>query len=112
MLICFLIYVLGLVSITCCAMICHILDRNATVPPSYQAATSEGMKKKVAKSFPKLTHATNDDKIGKLADWAICLSESTAGSKFQVLSQGDHGFHVTCIDKWLEFTPLVARFLW
>ncbi|CAI9753336.1 unnamed protein product [Fraxinus pennsylvanica] len=101
-LLCALICVLGLVAVARCAWIRRISGRNSAVPPSSHASANKGLKKKVLKSLPKLTYAANDDKIGNLSDCAICLSEFTAGDEVRVLPQCGHGFHVSCIDTWLE----------
>ncbi|KAL2499205.1 RING-H2 finger protein ATL8 [Abeliophyllum distichum] len=100
-LLCALICVLGLVAVARCAWIRRISGRNAPVLPSSQAVANKGLKKKVLKSLPKLTYAANDDKIGKLSDCAICLSEFASGDEVRVLPQCGHGFHVACIDTWL-----------
>ncbi|XP_022857534.1 RING-H2 finger protein ATL8-like isoform X1 [Olea europaea var. sylvestris] len=101
-LLCALICVLGLVTVARCAWIRRISGRNAAVPQSSQAAANKGLKKKVLESLPKLTYAANDDKSGKLSDCAICLSEFAAGDEVRMLPPCDHGFHVACIDTWLE----------
>ncbi|XP_073284712.1 RING-H2 finger protein ATL8-like, partial [Primulina huaijiensis] len=105
-LLCALICVLGLVTVSRCTWIRRIYGRTVASPP--EAAHSprpanRGLKKKVLKSLPKLTYGEDGEYAGKLADdCAICLAEFASGEEIRVMPQCGHGFHVGCIDMWLE----------
>lgn len=101
-LLCALICVLGLVTVSRCGCLRRLrlpspALASQTTPPS---AANKGVKKKVLKSLPKVT-ATEESAV-KFSDCAICLSEFTAGDEIRVLPQCGHGFHVSCIDAWLR----------
>ncbi|KZV40839.1 hypothetical protein F511_29191 [Dorcoceras hygrometricum] len=105
-LLCAVICVLGLVTVSRCAWIRRICCRTLVAPPSVShppRAANRGLKKKVLKSLPKLTYGEENEYAGKLADdCAICLAEFATGEEIRVLPQCGHGFHVGCIDMWLE----------
>lgn len=98
-LLCALICVLGLVAVARCAWIRRISDRTARNSGPPPPAANKGLKKKVLKSFPRLTYSSDD--AGKFSDCAICLAEFVDGDEIRVLPQCGHGFHAGCIDTWL-----------
>lgn len=105
-LLCALICVLGLVTVSRCTWIRRICGRTVASPPAVAVpprAANIGLKKKVLKSLPKLTYGEDSEYAGKLGeDCAICLAEFATGEEIRVLPQCGHGFHVGCIDMWLE----------
>ncbi|CAN4081133.1 unnamed protein product [Withania somnifera] len=77
--------------------------------PSSEKLTNRGIKKKALKTFPKalktfpiITYATELRHPGLDCECVICLSEFEIGEKSKVLPKCNHGFHVKCIDKWLN----------
>ncbi|KAL0724250.1 hypothetical protein Bca4012_038849 [Brassica carinata] len=102
-LLCALICVLGLLAVSRCTWLWRIATSNSgqTHQPPV-AAANKGLKKKVLRSLPKLTYSPDSPPADKLADCAICLTEFSAGDELRVLPQCGHGFHVSCIDTWLE----------
>lgn len=108
-LLCALICSLGLNSIIKCALRCSSIVSSSSSSSSSATATARlantGIKKKALKTFPTITYAPNDD-LNKLpgmdTECVICLSEFSAGDKVRILPKCNHGFHVRCIDKWLN----------
>ncbi|KAK6775516.1 hypothetical protein RDI58_026517 [Solanum bulbocastanum] len=71
---------------------------NQTNPSS----TNKGIKKKALKTFPIITYTTELNHSRLNSECVICLSEFIVGEKVKVLPKCNHGFHVKCIDKWLN----------
>ncbi|KAK4708230.1 hypothetical protein R3W88_029155 [Solanum pinnatisectum] len=70
--------------------------------PTNPSSTNKGIKKKALKTFPIITYTTELNHPGLHSECAICLSEFIVGEKVKVLPKCNHGFHVKCIDKWLN----------
>ncbi|KAM0067869.1 putative transcription factor C2H2 family [Helianthus debilis subsp. tardiflorus] len=103
-LLCALICVLGLFSVARCAW----LRRGSTDTrrnPNLTAA-NKGIKKKILQTLPKFVYNKDNNRCeiaGKsFTDCAICLTEYADGDEIRVLPQCGHGFHVGCIDLWLN----------
>lgn len=102
-LLCALICSLGLNSIIRCALRCSSLvssDQSNDNPSARLANT--GIKKKALKTFPTINYTTELKLPGLATECAICLSEFATGERVRVLPKCNHGFHVRCIDKWLN----------
>jgi E3 ubiquitin-protein ligase ATL10/75/76/77/78 len=63
---------------------------------------NKGIKKKVLKRFPTLSYSSELKLPNLDTECMICLSEFTKDEKVRILPKCNHGFHVTCIDKWLK----------
>ncbi|XP_019197724.1 PREDICTED: RING-H2 finger protein ATL78-like [Ipomoea nil] len=109
-LLCALICSLGLNSIIRCALRCSNLvvatgDQQRSGgggDPSAARLANTGIKKKALKTFPTISY-TNEVKLPGLdAECVICLSEFAPGERLRILPKCHHGFHVRCIDKWLN----------
>ncbi|KAL8168219.1 hypothetical protein V2J09_009718 [Rumex salicifolius] len=104
-LLCAIMCSVGLSSIIRCAFRCTTLVSNETnnnnnTNPSSLANT--GIKRKALKTFPTVSYS-NDLKLPGLGtECVICLSEFAHGEKVRLLPKCNHGFHVRCIDKWLN----------
>ncbi|XP_016468395.2 RING-H2 finger protein ATL78-like [Nicotiana tabacum] len=70
--------------------------------PSVAKLANTGIKKKALNTFPVLTYTTELKHPGIDSECVICLSEFGVGEKVKVLPKCNHGFHVKCIDKWLN----------
>ncbi|XP_009619518.1 RING-H2 finger protein ATL78-like [Nicotiana tomentosiformis] len=70
--------------------------------PSAAKLANTGIKKKALKTFPVITYTTELKHPGLDSECVICLSEFGVGEKIKVLPKCNHGFHVNCIDKWLN----------
>ncbi|KAK4359803.1 hypothetical protein RND71_022032 [Anisodus tanguticus] len=104
---CALICSLVLNSIVKCAFKCSSLiladpSSNYTNNPSSPKLANKGIKKKALKTFPVITYTTELKYSGFDSECVICLSEFGVGEKVKVLPKCNHGFHVKCIDKWLN----------
>ncbi|KAL9229660.1 hypothetical protein vseg_005104 [Gypsophila vaccaria] len=61
-----------------------------------------GVNKRVLRTFPVIK-CSKDGKIpGLHTECVICLSEFEGGELVRVLPKCHHGFHVMCIDEWLN----------
>ncbi|XP_047336278.1 RING-H2 finger protein ATL78-like [Impatiens glandulifera] len=65
-----------------------------------------GITKKALKAFPTISYSPEVvNQSGLDTECAICLSEFTTGERIRILPKCNHGFHVRCIDKWLNSHP-------
>ncbi|KAK4359802.1 hypothetical protein RND71_022031 [Anisodus tanguticus] len=106
-LVCALICSLVLNSIIKCAFKCSSLiladlSSNHTNNPSSPKLVNKGIEKKALKTFPVITYTTELKHPEIDSECVICLSEFGVGEKVKVLPKCNHGFHVKCIDKWLN----------
>lgn len=101
-LLCALICSLGLNSIIRCALRCsRLVSSESRDNPSARIANT-GIKKKALKTFPVVNYSAEMKLPGLDAECVICLSEFAPGDRVKVLPKCNHGFHVRCIDKWLN----------
>ncbi|KAF5769103.1 putative transcription factor C2H2 family [Helianthus annuus] len=104
-LLCALICILGLLAVARCAWLRRGTTSTVRRNPS-QPAANKGMKKKVIESLPKFVYNSGKEEIGgkkvSSGECAICLAEYSDGDEVRVLPQCGHGFHVGCIDVWLN----------
>ncbi|KAA8531029.1 hypothetical protein F0562_005735 [Nyssa sinensis] len=99
-LLCALICSLGLNSIIRCALRCSSLVASDTGNNPSARLANKGIKKKALKTFPPQYYSA--ELQGLDTECVICLSEFTPGERVRVLPKCNHGFHVWCIDKWLN----------
>ncbi|XP_059664315.1 RING-H2 finger protein ATL78-like [Cornus florida] len=93
---------LGLHSIIRCALKrTNIVASESMNNPAPKLA-NVGIKKKVLSTFPTLIYSDGLNQPGLDNECVICLSEFTHGECVRVLPKCNHGFHVRCIDEWLN----------
>ncbi|XP_074295550.1 RING-H2 finger protein ATL78-like [Silene latifolia] len=102
-LLCALICSLGLNSIIKCAIRCSGFRSTGSSnrDPSAKLANT-GIKKKALKTFAVVNYSPDLKLPGLATECVICLSEFSLGDKVRLLPKCQHGFHVRCIDKWLN----------
>jgi len=61
-----------------------------------------GVDKRALRSFPVVKYSKEVNVQGLDTECVICLSEFKEGEKLRILPKCNHGFHVKCIDKWLN----------
>ncbi|PIN21049.1 hypothetical protein CDL12_06257 [Handroanthus impetiginosus] len=102
-LLCALICSLGLNSIIRCALRCSsFVATDSGGGPSSARLANTGIKKKALKTFPIISYSAELKLPGLDNECAICLSDFAPGERVRVLPKCNHGFHVRCIDKWLN----------
>ncbi|KAF8011921.1 hypothetical protein BT93_I0141 [Corymbia citriodora subsp. variegata] len=102
-LLCALICSLGLNSIIRCALRCSSLVSTETNGHNASARLANtGVKKKALKTFPVVNYSSELKLPGLDTECIICLSEFATNDRVRILPKCHHGFHVRCIDKWLN----------
>ncbi|KAE9604152.1 hypothetical protein Lal_00001587 [Lupinus albus] len=101
-LLCALIFSLGLNTIIRCALRCSNLVPPNTTPYPPTRVSNKGIKKKALKTFTTVSYSAELNLPSLDSECVICLSEFTNGDKVRILPKCNHGFHVRCIDKWLS----------
>ncbi|WOH01960.1 hypothetical protein DCAR_0521347 [Daucus carota subsp. sativus] len=99
-LLCALLCALGLNSIIRFVLRCT--HRFGTETPQQAAArlATTGVKKRTLRKIPIAIYGS-EVKLSA-TECPICLAEFLEGEKVRVLPKCNHGFHVKCIDTWLE----------
>ncbi|XP_009599868.1 RING-H2 finger protein ATL78-like [Nicotiana tomentosiformis] len=87
---------------TCSSMVSVSDSSSNHRNPSAAKLANTGIKKKTLNTFPVITYTTELKHPGLDSECVICLSEFGVGEKVKVLPKCNHGFHVKCIDKWLN----------
>ncbi|XP_059292132.1 RING-H2 finger protein ATL78-like [Lycium ferocissimum] len=102
--------VIMVLSVLICSLIC-LLVLNSIIKCAFRCSTliltdsklaNTGINKKAFKTFPVVTYTTELKNPGLDSECVICLAEFRDGEKIKVLPKCNHGFHVKCIDKWLN----------
>ncbi|CAA7048260.1 unnamed protein product [Microthlaspi erraticum] len=109
--------VLMLLSVLICGIICclglHYIIRCAftrssrfmisePIPSLSKSSSNKGIKKKTLRKFPVVNYSPEMNLSGIGEECVICLSDFVSGEKLRLLPKCNHGFHVHCIDKWLQ----------
>ncbi|KAG8374473.1 hypothetical protein BUALT_Bualt11G0136000 [Buddleja alternifolia] len=94
-LLCALLFVLGLNLFARCGLCCCILRSS----PSDQAPPTPGLKKRALRQLPLAVYGSGPEIW--MTECPICLGEFVDGERVRVLPKCGHGFHVGCIDTWL-----------
>ncbi|CAK9168202.1 unnamed protein product [Ilex paraguariensis] len=86
-----------------CALKCSGLISGQTSDRPTGRLANTGIKKKVLNTFPVVSYSAYQVKQpGFDTVCVICLSEFSSGELVRVLPKCNHGFHVLCIDRWLN----------
>ncbi|CAE5959711.1 unnamed protein product [Arabidopsis arenosa] len=65
-------------------------------------SSTKGIKKKALRMFPVVSYSPEMNLPGLGEECVICLSDFVSGEQIRMLPKCHHGFHVRCIDKWLQ----------
>ncbi|CAO2827727.1 unnamed protein product [Amaranthus hypochondriacus] len=68
----------------------------------YEKKKANGLDKRALKTFHVVKYSKDVKIQGLSTECVICLSEFKTGEKIRILPKCNHGFHVKCIDKWLN----------
>ncbi|KAK4359798.1 hypothetical protein RND71_022027 [Anisodus tanguticus] len=79
-----------------------VLVESSSNNPSSSKLANRGIKKKALKTFPVITYTTEFKHSWVDSECVICLSKFGVGEKVKILPKCNHGFHIKCIDKWLN----------
>ncbi|CAO2827730.1 unnamed protein product [Amaranthus hypochondriacus] len=104
-LLCALICSLGLNSIVKCALRCSTSpesDNESSNTSSVSNSDNTGIKKKALKTFTVVNYSPKLNLPSLGTECVICISEFAAGDRLRLLPKCHHGFHIRCIDKWLN----------
>ncbi|GAA0167783.1 hypothetical protein LIER_22642 [Lithospermum erythrorhizon] len=108
-LLCAFICSLGLNAIINCSLKCSRLvssddeSGNGSSSGSPVEKTSHpGLNEKALETFPVVNYSEEMKIPGLENECVICLMEFYPGEKIKLLPKCNHGFHVKCIDKWLN----------
>ncbi|CAH2036219.1 unnamed protein product [Thlaspi arvense] len=67
-----------------------------------RGSPNKGIAKKALGMFPVVSYSPEMNLTGLGEECVICLSDFVSGEKLRLLPKCNHGFHVHCIDKWLQ----------
>ncbi|XP_010479358.1 PREDICTED: E3 ubiquitin-protein ligase ATL76-like [Camelina sativa] len=112
-------HVLMLLSVLVCGIICclglhyiiHCASRRSSrymisepiaSLSARRRSSNKGIKKKALKMFPVVSYSPEMNLPGVGEECVICLSDFVSGEQLRLLPKCNHGFHVRCIDKWLQ----------
>ncbi|KAF2606692.1 hypothetical protein F2Q68_00043385 [Brassica cretica] len=104
-LICGIICCLGLHYIIRCAFrgtLSFMISEPISSHSTRNGSPNKGIKKKALKMFPVVSYSPGMNLPGIGEECVICLSDFVSGEKLRLLPKCNHGFHVCCIDKWLQ----------
>lgn len=95
-LLCALIFALGLNTIVRCVLRCFPTLSSETLNQTH----GRGLKKQDLRQIPVAVYGKSGKEI-PATECPICLGEFADGEKVRVLPKCHHQFHVRCIDTWL-----------
>ncbi|XP_010027694.1 RING-H2 finger protein ATL78 [Eucalyptus grandis] len=102
-LLCAVICSLGLNFIIRCALRCSsFVSSDTNGHNSSVRLANTGVKRKALKTFPIVNYSAELKLPGLDSECIICLSEYAINDQVRILPKCHHGFHVRCIDKWLN----------
>lgn len=99
-LLCALVCALGLNSISRCAVRCGRRFGHETAEQAAARLAGTGLKRRELSRIPVTVYGGGEEIPA--TECPICLGEFEKGDRVRVLPKCNHGFHVSCIDKWLS----------
>ncbi|XP_059287306.1 RING-H2 finger protein ATL3-like [Lycium ferocissimum] len=69
---------------------------------TWRKVNGQGLDPTILETIPVVVFDSKEFKDGAILECTICLCEFTDGDKMRCLPKCNHGFHVECIDTWLQ----------
>ncbi|KAJ0230461.1 RING-H2 finger protein ATL75 [Hirschfeldia incana] len=97
---CLLLHYIIRCAFRCCSS--FIISESTSILSIPHSSSNKGIQKKALKMFPVVSYADEMNLSGIGEECVICLSDFVCGEKLRLLPKCNHGFHVRCIDMWLQ----------
>lgn len=85
-----------------CVLRCSVLTNSESSESSLAHISISGINEKALKTFSIVNYSAELNLPVLDSECVICLSDFAPGERVKVLPKCNHGFHIRCIDRWLN----------